>query len=212
MDWHEARGVVLDVAKRAAGLGLVPYTTGNFSLRDPASGRIAITPAAFRYDQMTEADILVVDPAGHVVEGNHKPSSETPLHLSIYADRPDIHGVIHVHSPYLACFAALEMEIPAINTSQYIIGPKIPVTPCTMRAIEGMPLILEKLKESPVVLFGSHGAVATAPDLEFAFRRAVMAEHFATVYHLALQIGKPRILEAEGLRKKLLGKMAEAAR
>jgi L-ribulose-5-phosphate 4-epimerase len=206
MELREARAAVLEVAKRAAGLGLVPYTTGNFSLRDAASGRVVITPSALRYDLMTESDLLIVDQAGHILEGNHQPSTETPLHLSIYADRPDIHGVIHTHSPYLTCFAALGMEIPAINTSQYITGPKIPVAPCTMRAIEGMPAILEKLRESPVVLFGSHGAVATGPDLELAFRRSVMAEHFANVYHLALQVGKPKIIAAEDIKKKMVAR------
>ncbi len=206
MDWREAKAMVLDVAKRAAGLGLVPYTTGNFSLRDSASGRVVITPSTLRYDLMTESDILVVDQAGHIVEGNRQPSTETPLHLGIYADRPDIHGVVHTHSPYLTCFAALGMEIPPINTSQYITGIKIPVAPCTMRAIEGLPCILEKLKESPVVLFGSHGAVATGPDLELAFRRSVMAEHFATVYHLALLIGKPKIIAAEDVQRKMIAR------
>jgi methylthioribulose-1-phosphate dehydratase len=77
--------------------GWVPATSGNFSVRDSASGRILISPTGLDKGTMTPVDLLEIDPQGRV-EGAGKPSAETALHRVMYRDRPDARAILHVHS------------------------------------------------------------------------------------------------------------------
>ena len=84
--------------------GLVVCTAGNVSARDPESGLVAIKPSGVSYDDLTAASMVVLDLDGTVVEGSHKPSSDTYSHLYVYRNRPDVNGVVHTHSRYATAF------------------------------------------------------------------------------------------------------------
>ena len=73
----------LDLVKH----GLVIFTWGNVSAIDRASGLVVIKPSGVSYDDMTPADMVVVDLDGKVVEGSLRPSSDTPTHLELYKDK-----------------------------------------------------------------------------------------------------------------------------
>ena len=63
--------------------GLVTWTSGNLSARDPETGLVVIKPSGMLYDAMTPDDMVVVDLDGKVVEGHRGPSSDTASHLSL---------------------------------------------------------------------------------------------------------------------------------
>jgi L-ribulose-5-phosphate 4-epimerase len=65
--------------------GLVTFTWGNVSVCDKASGFVVIKPSSVPYNEMTVVDLVVVDLEGNVVEGDKKPSSDTPTHLVLYS-------------------------------------------------------------------------------------------------------------------------------
>ena len=74
---------------------LVTFTWGNVSAVDRESGMMIIKPSGVEYDVMTAEDMVVVDIAtGQVVEGNRKPSSDTPTHLALYRRYPEIGGIV----------------------------------------------------------------------------------------------------------------------
>ena len=64
--------------------GLVIFTWGNVSAIDRASGLVVIKPSGVDYDRMKASDMVVVDLDGKVVEGDLRPSSDTPTHLVLY--------------------------------------------------------------------------------------------------------------------------------
>ena len=64
--------------------GLVVLTWGNVSERDTESGLVVIKPSGVSYDTMRAEDMVVVDLAGNVVEGEYNPSSDLPTHLYLY--------------------------------------------------------------------------------------------------------------------------------
>src|SRR5688572_1847091 len=111
---QELRERVLAVALEAYRQGLMTMTSGNFSGRDPETGLVAITPSGRPYAAMRSEDVVVVGLDGAVIEGAHRPSSETPLHLGVYAARPDIHGIAHVHSVHANAVGALGLTVPPI--------------------------------------------------------------------------------------------------
>ena len=76
----------LDLVKH----GLVIFTWGNVSAIDRESGLVVIKPSGVSYDEMKAEDMVVVDLEGNVVEGNLRPSSDTPTHLVLYKAFPEI--------------------------------------------------------------------------------------------------------------------------
>ena len=61
--------------------GLVTYTWGNVSEIDDATGFFVIKPSGIEYEKLTPEKMVVVDLNGKIIEGKHKPSSDTPTHL-----------------------------------------------------------------------------------------------------------------------------------
>jgi L-ribulose-5-phosphate 4-epimerase len=106
---------------------LVKMTSGNVSGRDPETGLVVIKPSGYRFEELTPAHMVVVDPDGRVVEGDLKPSTDTDTHLYVYRHRPDVFGMVHTHSPYASSFAALGQPIPACLTTCAMLGGEIPL-------------------------------------------------------------------------------------
>ena len=113
MSLQVAKQQVAEVARRMAELDLVSGTSGNVSAR-LSDGLMAITPMGKSYDGMTADDIVVVDGDLNPVEGDLMPSSESLLHVAIYAARPDVGGIVHTHAVYSSAVAAAGLAIPPI--------------------------------------------------------------------------------------------------
>ena len=61
--------------------GLVTFTWGNVSAVDRESGLVVIKPSGVPYETLKVEDLVVVSLEGKIVEGNKRPSSDTPTHL-----------------------------------------------------------------------------------------------------------------------------------
>lgn len=97
--------------------GLVIFTWGNVSGIDRNLGLVAIKPSGVDYDVMTPDDMVIVDLEGNVVEGNLRPSSDTPTHIELYRAFPEIGGVVHTHSTYATAWAQAGIDLPNIGTT-----------------------------------------------------------------------------------------------
>ncbi len=96
---------------------LVTLTWGNVSGIDREQGLVVIKPSGIPYDGMQVSDMVVVDLEGNVVEGIHKPSSDTSTHLELYKAFTDVGGIAHTHSKYATMFAQAQKEIPCLGTT-----------------------------------------------------------------------------------------------
>ncbi len=179
--------------------GLVVWTGGNISARDPAEGLIVIKPSGVRYEKLRAADLVVVDLDGRVVEGTLKPSSDTASHLYIYRRRPDVGGIVHTHSRYATAFAALGRPIPVVLTAQADeFGCAIPCAGFSLIGDESIGrLVVDTIGTSPAVLLKNHGVFTVGPTAEAAVKAAVMTEDIACTVWLALQIGTPDEIAAD---------------
>ena len=97
--------------------GLVILTEGNVSEMSPDRKFFVIKPSGVEYSELTPDKMVVVDLRGEVVEGNLKPSSDTPTHLEIYRQFPKIGGIAHTHSPFATIFAQMKKPIPCYGTT-----------------------------------------------------------------------------------------------
>ena len=98
--------------------GLVIFTWGNVRGIDRKSGLVVIKPSGVSYDDMKASDMVVVDLNGKVVEGDLKPSSDTPTHLELYKAFPEVGGIVHTHSSYATAWAQAGLDIPISGTTQ----------------------------------------------------------------------------------------------
>lgn len=117
-------------ANRALVAGkLVDLTFGNVSVLDRASGVFAIKPSGVDYAALTPDQMVLVDLEGRTVEGNLRPSSDTPTHRHLFSAFNGICSVVHTHSRYATSFAQAGREIPVLGTTHadYFHGP-VPVT------------------------------------------------------------------------------------
>lgn len=179
--------------------GLVVWTSGNVSGRDPDSDLVVIKPSGVLFEDLTPENMVVVDLAGQVVEGDHGPSTDTLSHVEIYRHRPDLLGIVHTHSNYATAFAATSQSIPVCLTAiADEFGEAIPVTDYV--PIGGREIgqeVLRWLHVSPAVLLKQHGVFTVGPTVEKALKAAVMVEDVAKTVWLALQLGPIKDLPAE---------------
>src|SRR5688500_6280910 len=183
--------------------GLVTWTGGNISARDPETGLVAIKPSGIMYEDLRPEDHVVVDLEGDVVEGTLKPSSDTASHLYIYRQRPDVHGIVHTHSPYATAFAAIGKPIPVYLTAHADeFGQAIPCAGIALIGGEEIgQQVIDHIGTCAAVLLKNHGVFTIGKNAKSAVKAAVMVEDIAKTVHLALQLGQPDEIPAEDVAK-----------
>ncbi|BBF06098.1 TPA: L-ribulose-5-phosphate 4-epimerase [Haemophilus influenzae] len=174
---------------------LVTFTWGNVSAIDREKNLVVIKPSGVDYDVMTEKDMVVVDLfTGNIVEGNKKPSSDTPTHLELYRQFPHIGGIVHTHSRHATIWAQAGLDIIEVGTTHgdYFYG----TIPCTRQMttkeikgnyeLETGKVIVETFLSRgiepdniPAVLVHSHGPFAWGKDANNAVHNAVVLEEVA---------------------------------
>ena len=79
--------------------GLVTLNFGNVSGLDRDAGVLVIKPSGVAYDRLRAEDMVVVSlEDGRVVEGELRPSTDTPTHRRLYQELPGVGGIVHTHS------------------------------------------------------------------------------------------------------------------
>ncbi len=170
---------------------LVTYTWGNVSGIDREKGLVVIKPSGVPYEDLKAEDMVVLDLDGNKVEGDLRPSSDTPTHIALYKAYPALGGVVHTHSRYATIWAQAGKSIPPLGTTHadYFYGP-IPCTrPLTKDEIEGEyelntgKVIIETFNNAginpvyvPGVVVQSHGPFAWGKDPDEAVHNAVVME------------------------------------
>jgi methylthioribulose-1-phosphate dehydratase len=99
---HEMEALC-QVAHWCSARGWLPATSGNFSVRDAATGKIFVSPSGLDKGRMEPADLLALSAAGKVVGGPTtseiaRPSAETALHRVVYATHLEANAILHVHT------------------------------------------------------------------------------------------------------------------
>ena len=195
---------------------LVTFTWGNVSGIDRNKGLVVIKPSGVDYKGMSPDDMVVVDLySGKVVEGIYKPSSDTPTHLELYRQFPNVGGVVHTHSKWATTFAQMGEGIPATGTTHadYFYGT-IPCTrPLTTEEIHG-DYELETGKcivstfsdldpdSIPAVLVYSHGPFTWGCSPSDAVHNAVVLEQLAFMqWHAKALPMQQDLLDKHYLRK-----------
>ncbi len=192
-----AREQLAAYGRRMSTDGLAPGVAGNLSVRT-AEG-VVITPSGMNYGELTPADMCVVGGDGGQLAGAEAPSSETPMHLAVYA-ATGAGAVVHTHSPEVVALSAVRDELPAIHYAITGLGGPVRVAPYVRYGTaELASAAVAALDGRSAVILRNHGAVTYAATLARAYDRALLLEWLARVWRLALAHGTPRVLTAAEL-------------
>lgn len=173
---------------------LVTFTWGNVSGIDREKGLFVIKPSGVDYDKLTPNSMVVVNLEGEVVEGDYRPSSDTPTHVVLYNRFQEIGGVVHTHSPWATSWAQAGRGIPCYGTTHadYLYGQVPCVRTLTKEEIETAyekntgVLIADEFERlavdyiaTPAVLCKNHGPFTWGKDAKEAVHNAVVLEEVA---------------------------------
>ena len=196
-----ARAQLVSYSARLLDDGLAVGSAGNMSVR--SGDLVAITPSGISYAEMRPEDVCLVAMDGTETRaGNQEtPSTETPMHLAIYA-ATRAGAVVHTHSPEVIALSAAREELPAIHYAITGLGGPVRVAPYVRFGSEGLAAAaVAALDGRSAVILRNHGAVSYGRDLAQAYDRALLLEWLARTYRLALSYGEPSILSASELNE-----------
>lgn len=201
---YTLRRRIVEVGRRVYQRNFVAANDGNISARIDRR-RVLITPSGVSKGFMRPDDLIVVDYDGNILEGRGKPSSETFMHLAIYREREDVHGVVHAHPPKATGFATAGIPLTQCVLPEVIVTlGGIPLaeygTPGTDELYQP---VLKYLKDYDAFLLENHGALTIGPDVMTAYYRMETLEHFAHIALVALQLGRLQTLGRDHVAKLL---------
>ena len=217
---------VCDANLKLVAEGLVIQTWGNVSGVDRESGHLVIKPSGVPYADMKPEHMVVLDlESGEVVEGDLRPSSDTPTHLILARAFPHIGGIVHTHSLYATAWAQAKMDLPAFGTTHadYFYG----AVPCT-RAMTPEEIadeyeantghvIIERFAELeaedfPGVLVASHAPFTWGKTPDKAVENAAVLEQVARLASETLRIKADlEVMQSELLDEHFLRKHGKNA-
>jgi L-ribulose-5-phosphate 4-epimerase len=194
---------------------LVTLTWGNVSGIDRASGLVVIKPSGVSYDEMTAADLVVVDLHGSVVEGERRPSTDTPTHVRLYGAFEQIGGIVHTHSTWATAWAQAQREIPLLGTTHAdLCAHPIPLTrPLTEAEIESDyegatgDALIEAVRDLgadqlPCALVRGHAPFCWGQSPAAAVENAVTLEEVARMALLSTLLDPDAVPLADAVRAK----------
>ena len=188
---------------------LLMSNDGNISIRLDG-GRVLITPAKLCKGRMEPDDLLIVDLMGKVIDSTkeREPSSETPMHLEVYKQRPDLRAVIHCHPIFATALTVAGLEFPVDVLPEVMQNLKgIPITAYARpSSYENAEVIRPWIRDHDAILLRQHGSLTAGRNLDEALIHLERIEHVAEVFWRASISGHVNRIppnELERLRQKL---------
>ena len=199
MQLPDERAALVEYCLRMQADDLTVGTSGNLSVR--RGDHVAITPSGAAYEDLTPESICVVTVDGDQVEGTLEPSSEVPMHTSVYA-HTDAAAVVHTHPLYASTLSVLIDELPPVHYMIALLGGPVRVAPY---ATYGSRELAENSVAAMAGRFGAllqnHGATTYGESLAKAYTRSVYLEWVCRMYHQARLLGEPHLLPAEEIAR-----------
>jgi ribulose-5-phosphate 4-epimerase/fuculose-1-phosphate aldolase len=171
---------------------------GHVSVRHPANSERYLMSASLAPGRVTKDDIMEFDLESRPIDQRDRSIySERFIHSEIYKARPDVHAILHSHSPTVIPFGATTVPLkPIVNTAGFL-SPEVPVF--EMRRAAGSRSLLvtdakigkalaAALGNRTVALMRGHGNVVVGPNIRRMVSRAIYTEVNARLQLQALAL------------------------
>lgn len=185
---EQERQAVVDACHTMQDQGLTVGTAGNVSIR--VDDLVVISPSAVPYDELTAADIGVHRLDGSPVEARYKPSSELPLHLSVYHSS-DVVAITHNHAPASTALGLVVDEVPCSHYYSAMFEGTVRVAAYAEFGTDGLALnVTDALRDRHAALMANHGAITTGPSIDKALSLLPYLEYICEVHLRAMSTGR----------------------
>ena len=204
MSSHEEhlRSEIVEAGRRLYARRYIASNDGNISARlDDA--RLVTTPKGVSKGFMTPDMMVIVDYDGKKLAGDRDPSSELPMHLEVYRNRPDVSGVVHAHPPTATGFAVAGIPLTRAVLAEVIttLG-SIPIAEYGTPSTSELPDAVRKyIKAHDGMLLANHGAVTCGPSVMAAYFKMETIEHFARISLVARLLGREHLISREEVER-----------
>ncbi len=192
---EQIRADIVEVGRRLYARSYVASNDGNISVRLDQH-RLITTPKSVSKGFMTPDMMVVVDFDGNKVSGEREASTELPMHLEVYRNRPDVNAVVHAHPPLATGFAVAGIPLTRAVLAEVIttLG-SIPIAEYGTPSTAELPAAVRKyIKAHDGLLLANHGAVTCGPDLMAAYYKMETIEHFAKISLVARMLGGENLI------------------
>jgi len=199
---EQIRADIVEAGRRLYMRGFVASNDGNISARLDDK-RLVTTPKSVSKGFMTPDMMVVVDYAGKKIAGDRDPSSELPMHLEIYRQRPDINAVVHAHPPTATGFAVAGIPLTRAVLAEVVttLG-SIPIAEYGTPSTAELPDAVRKyIKAHDGMLLANHGAVTCGNSVMNAHFKMETIEHFAKISLVARMLGRENLLSREEVER-----------
>ncbi|NCP85743.1 MAG: class II aldolase family protein [Anaerolineae bacterium CG_4_9_14_3_um_filter_57_17] len=203
---RDLRLAIVETGRLCYEQGLMPANNGNISVRMGAD-HILITPSTLCKGRLEPEDLLVIDLDGQVIKADprrkRRISSETPMHLEAYHQRPDIRAIIHAHPAHATALTVAEIPFPEDVLPELLegLGPVAVTGFATPSTSENADAIRGLIGAHDAVLIRNHGAITVGRDLEECLIHLERVEHVAKVVYMAHSLGHVSRLPVEIVEK-----------
>ena len=199
---EQLRADIVEAGRRMNARGYVASNDGNISAR-LGDGRLLTTPKSVPKGFMTPDMMVIVDFAGKKLAGDRDPSSELPMHLEIYRNRPDVNAVVHAHPPTATGFATAGVPLTRAVLAEVVttLG-SIPIAEYGTPSTAELPAAVRKyIKAHDGMLLANHGAVTCGTDVMSAYYKMETIEHFAKISLVARLLGGENLISREEVER-----------
>lgn len=207
---YALRQEIVKVGRLMYEKGFIVSSDGNISAR-LGPNRLLITPSGLHKGFLEPDQILVIDDNGQRVAGfasanrQLKPTSELPMHLEAYRQRPDIQAVVHAHPPIsialsIAGIAMTDCLLPEVIVFLGIVPTTAYATPSSE---ENVRAIRELIGRHDALILQRHGSLTVGDSPMQGFMRLETVEQNARIGFMLAQLGVRNPLPADEVRKLL---------
>jgi len=167
---------ILAMTEQEAGLA------GQISARSQRPGAYWTLKFGLGFDEATPQDFIEVDQDLNTLSGNGMANPATRFHLWVYQARPDVHSIIHTHSPWASALAAArqplviaQMDMTPLHDDCAFLAdwPGVPIADQ-----EGL-IISTALGGKRAILLAHHGYLTAGQSVEEATYLSVYLERAA---------------------------------
>ena len=172
---------------------------GHISARHPHHPDRFLMSRARAPGLVVAADIMEFGLDGELTRPDARPVyQERFIHSEVYKARPDVHAVVHSHSPTVVPFSVTQVPLRPIRAAFFY--PEVPVFDTRTSAgwtnllISNAALgkaLAQTLGKNSVALMRGHGNVVVAPSVRVVVYRAIYTEANAKLLLQAKMLGGP---------------------
>lgn len=190
-----------EIGRRMYAKDLIAANEGNLSVR--MGDQLLVTPTGLCKGFMKPEDMVITDLEGRQISGQRKVSSEIRMHVIVYRKRPDVQAICHGHPSFATAHAVAGIALrEALMPEVVVTLGCVPVAPYGTPSTEEVAESLEDLvSEYDAILLANHGAITYAAELEQAWFKMEILEHYAKIAILTRILGRQTLLSREEVDK-----------